>query len=289
MEAQACNDASCFPPARVPFSLALKVVSAGTPVQPANAEVFGGTAGGASGGETGATTAAAPPAGNAGGSRAHYPRLDRYVPAEEFVRWLQSGSPAPSGAAGFTSLLLAGNWLLALPLIFLGGLALNLTPCVYPLIPITVGFFGSQSGRSRDACWRWRGTCWDGPDVSPSEWWPPSRGSVRQPTAKPRPGRLCPGDGGAGTLDVRAVGDPPAVGLTSRVSGRTGSPAPVDGLLVGSWPHYVVRLYRPAAGGWHPEARHSFAIFFVSARPRPSYLILAYSGLIRSCRAPASG
>ena len=30
--------------------------------------------------------------------------------------------------------------------IFLGGLALNLTPCVYPLIPITVSFF---SGRSR--------------------------------------------------------------------------------------------------------------------------------------------
>ena len=28
---------------------------------------------------------------------------------------------------------------------FLGGLALNLTPCVYPLIPITIGFFGGQS------------------------------------------------------------------------------------------------------------------------------------------------
>ncbi|MCL4547192.1 MAG: protein-disulfide reductase DsbD [Bacteroidetes bacterium] len=30
-------------------------------------------------------------------------------------------------------------------IIFLGGLALNLTPCVYPLIPITVGYFGGQS------------------------------------------------------------------------------------------------------------------------------------------------
>ena len=29
-------------------------------------------------------------------------------------------------------------------LIFLGGLALNLTPCVYPMIPITVSYFGSQ-------------------------------------------------------------------------------------------------------------------------------------------------
>jgi len=29
--------------------------------------------------------------------------------------------------------------------VFLGGLALNLTPCVYPLIPITIGYFGGQS------------------------------------------------------------------------------------------------------------------------------------------------
>lgn len=36
-----------------------------------------------------------------------------------------------------------------LGIVFLGGLLLNLTPCVYPMIPITVGYFGSQSeGRS---------------------------------------------------------------------------------------------------------------------------------------------
>jgi len=33
--------------------------------------------------------------------------------------------------------------------IFAGGIALNLTPCVYPLIPITVSYFGGRSGRSR--------------------------------------------------------------------------------------------------------------------------------------------
>ncbi|HEX8255376.1 MAG TPA: cytochrome c biogenesis protein CcdA [Thermoanaerobaculia bacterium] len=32
--------------------------------------------------------------------------------------------------------------------IFLLGLALNLTPCVYPLIPITIGYFSQQSGSS---------------------------------------------------------------------------------------------------------------------------------------------
>jgi len=34
---------------------------------------------------------------------------------------------------------------LGLFFIFLGGLALNLTPCVYPLIPITIGYFGGQA------------------------------------------------------------------------------------------------------------------------------------------------
>ena len=31
----------------------------------------------------------------------------------------------------------------------MGGMALNLTPCVYPLIPITVSYFGGLSGGSR--------------------------------------------------------------------------------------------------------------------------------------------
>ena len=42
--------------------------------------------------------------------------------------------------------LIAENGLaLTFLLIFFGGLALNLTPCVYPLIPITVSFFGGQA------------------------------------------------------------------------------------------------------------------------------------------------
>lgn len=37
------------------------------------------------------------------------------------------------------------GWLFAFVLVFLGGLALNLTPCVYPMIPITVSYFGGQA------------------------------------------------------------------------------------------------------------------------------------------------
>lgn len=43
------------------------------------------------------------------------------------------------------SLLESNGIVLSLLFIFLGGLALNLTPCVYPLIPITIGYFGGQS------------------------------------------------------------------------------------------------------------------------------------------------
>ncbi len=44
-----------------------------------------------------------------------------------------------------TSSLESHGLLIGLLLVFLGGLALNLTPCVYPLIPITIGYFGGQS------------------------------------------------------------------------------------------------------------------------------------------------
>jgi len=42
----------------------------------------------------------------------------------------------------------AGFWLTLFGL-FLGGLALNLTPCIYPLIPITVSYFGGKSGGTK--------------------------------------------------------------------------------------------------------------------------------------------
>ncbi len=38
-------------------------------------------------------------------------------------------------------------------IIFFGGLALNLTPCVYPLIPITISFFGGQESSKGRTFW----------------------------------------------------------------------------------------------------------------------------------------
>ena len=47
--------------------------------------------------------------------------------------------------ASISQQLLNGNPLLALPALFLGGVLTSLTPCVYPMIPITAAIVGGQS------------------------------------------------------------------------------------------------------------------------------------------------
>ncbi len=58
------------------------------------------------------------------------------------------GGGDDSGAAVANVFALHG-WLLGFLAVFLGGLALNLTPCVYPLIGVTIAYFGSQGGGHR--------------------------------------------------------------------------------------------------------------------------------------------
>ncbi|MCF7823991.1 MAG: thioredoxin family protein [Candidatus Marinimicrobia bacterium] len=49
-----------------------------------------------------------------------------------------------------SGLVVKYGMILTFAIIFLGGLALNLTPCVYPLIPITISFFGgTDAGKGR--------------------------------------------------------------------------------------------------------------------------------------------
>jgi thiol:disulfide interchange protein DsbD len=51
--------------------------------------------------------------------------------------------------AAFESALTSGNYALALPLIYLVGLATALTPCVYPMIAITVSVFGARQAKTK--------------------------------------------------------------------------------------------------------------------------------------------
>ncbi len=61
-------------------------------------------------------------------------------------------APGPLGGWGFIWTLLG---------VLVGGMALNLTPCVYPLIPITVSYFGGQEQKSRRTLIG-RGVCYIG-------------------------------------------------------------------------------------------------------------------------------
>jgi thiol:disulfide interchange protein DsbD len=73
------------------------------------------------------------------------PALSRSAPAE-------SRSYVPLTAAPhdrLTTAFLSHGLPLTLLILFVGGLALNLTPCVFPMIPITVGFFAMQSDGRR--------------------------------------------------------------------------------------------------------------------------------------------
>ncbi|MGH7496458.1 MAG: protein-disulfide reductase DsbD family protein [bacterium] len=103
---QACNDVSCLPPAEARFSSIVPIVGLD---QPANLT---------------------------------HPDLFERIPFA-----MQLGAPnAPESENEVGKLIEEHGVAVALIFIFLGGLALNLTPCVYPLIPITVSYFGGQTG-----------------------------------------------------------------------------------------------------------------------------------------------
>lgn len=66
---------------------------------------------------------------------------------------LFGADPAPSGNS-IEDLVERKGWFIALVVVFFAGMALNLTPCVYPMIAITVSYFGGQGERSTGKAFR---------------------------------------------------------------------------------------------------------------------------------------
>jgi thiol:disulfide interchange protein DsbD len=75
-----------------------------------------------------------------------------------YPEWQGMGMPVESAPAGMASSGAESEtqgrlygWAMIWTLfgIFAGGVALNLTPCVYPLIPITVSYFGARGGKGK--------------------------------------------------------------------------------------------------------------------------------------------
>jgi thiol:disulfide interchange protein DsbD len=106
LEYQACNDQSCLAPTLVTDTLLIQIADKKDVVNRINQEVFNNIE----------------------------------------LKFTQTLTKDNSGSSDdITKVLEENGILLGLIFVFIGGLALNLTPCVYPLIPITIGFFGGQS------------------------------------------------------------------------------------------------------------------------------------------------
>lgn len=106
---QACNDRVCLPPKKAEVEFLAVASGAAAP-------------------------AAAPTAGST-----------TFTPLTAAPKNATPAPPPDRLAATFASHGLP----LTLLILFIGGLALNLTPCVFPLIPITMGFFAMQSDGRR--------------------------------------------------------------------------------------------------------------------------------------------
>ena len=148
---QACNDKVCFAPASAQGAWTLDVVPAGTAATAQHAAVFGAIAFGT--GEAPAQPepsfapgAAAPPPPLAAGNGVA--ALDKftvvattggYLGTSDFMTFIGNAE------AGITEQgLFEGRGPLAiLLLVLIGGLALNLTPCVLPMIPINLAIIGA--------------------------------------------------------------------------------------------------------------------------------------------------
>lgn len=102
---QACNEMSCQAPTSISDTINIEVADKTSPVNSINEEKF----------------------------------------VDIDLSYTEASSVEKAESDPISNALEGNGLLIGLLFVFLGGLALNLTPCVYPLIPITVGYFGGQS------------------------------------------------------------------------------------------------------------------------------------------------
>ena len=106
---QACNDEQCLLPKTIDLAVAIKVVGMDQPIQPINDAIF-------------ANLQLSPPDN----------------PAE-----------TATSESGKFSQALSKGYFWAFLFVFVGGILTSFTPCVYPLIPITVSVFGAGESVGR--------------------------------------------------------------------------------------------------------------------------------------------
>ena len=160
---QACDETMCYLPATAPVDFSVTVVPRSHPVEPAHAELFAGLAfetapagGGGSATDPGDPGSDPRPAAetDAGADGAGADGDDAlallagftvrgtaggYLDADEFLEFIDRAESGRRETGWFE-----GRGPLAiLALVLAGGLALNLTPCVLPLVPINLAIIGA--------------------------------------------------------------------------------------------------------------------------------------------------
>jgi len=141
---QACNDASCWAPSGVAVKIPVPVLFTGEGIAPRNRDLFAGIEF-EEAGEPSRDPDSPPPAVSARPEEDNWRR-----PAEDFT--IAGRAVGYKGAREFLSFLArpgAGGpfqgksrWAIVF-LTLLGGLVLNLTPCVLPLIPVNLAVIGA--------------------------------------------------------------------------------------------------------------------------------------------------
>ncbi len=121
---QACNDTQCLAPSTLSLEIPLLVIGKEAKNREINPEIFSYVPD-----DLGQSSQAAA-ANTSSSTLVQFGSTQRRNPISEMIE--------------------SRGLLLTLVFVFLSGLALNTTPCVYPIIPITIGFFANQSeGRLR--------------------------------------------------------------------------------------------------------------------------------------------
>ena len=121
---QACDNAVCYPPKTIEVNVKIKISNEKPSNTLANKEIF---------------------------SKIDFSKPTELKQEEKATdlkenRRIEGQNPDENKVSNFIE---ERGMFLGLLFIFLGGLALNLTPCIYPLIPITISFFGAQSSGNR--------------------------------------------------------------------------------------------------------------------------------------------
>lgn len=139
LEYMVCNDEMCLPPTTVDFEFSLEAAKGGTEDQGSGTSGSTGPTGQATGvtGATGSTgavgTGVNTTAGTAGATGATVSTAD----TGKAVISINGDEEKTNGKGkSMTTIFILG---------FLGGLAALMTPCVFPMIPLTVSFFTKQS------------------------------------------------------------------------------------------------------------------------------------------------